>query len=208
MSINMGSIMRRVNAYAKSDDGKKKQQECIDDLIKSRKTTTASGQQLLSLHMMEQAARELANEIIRTASKYELPDSVMKNIRSLSSTKPYLVSDGQYRVDLFFTDDLSRESLYDDGYDGVVNIIALFNNGYVAKDYVYGFWDGHEPDGRGKHDPFRSDYANGDFVYIRSLDARPELRLMQEAVSDFKAKFGKKYNCTIKLDDIYEEETW
>ena len=174
----------------------------IDGYISSGVNKTGAGDDVVSLKAMESAARILANSIIMSAESHDLPESVMKNIRSIACTKPYPVSNGVYRVDLYFTDDLSRESLYSEQYDGVVNIIALFNNGYLASDTVYGFWDHH--DYTGEWNTLRT-LPGDDFAYVRSKIGRPALQFMQNAVNDFNTKYNGKYNAVATLDDIYQE---
>lgn len=202
MSINMGSIMSKVTAYSKTEECKERMRDYIDQCIAVGRAETYSGETIITTQVMQRAAIKLIRGIIDTAASYDLPPSVMHNINSLSCTAPYMVKDGEYRVDIFFTDDLSRESLYSEMYDGVINVIALFNNGYLAQDYVYGWWDGHKQ--TGDNNILRAN-AFDDFAYARSKLYRPALQFMQAAINDFNDKLGNLYNAVAILDGIYTE---
>lgn len=201
-SINSSSIMNKVKAYSRSVKGKLRMKEKINEYISDGVARTGGGGRVLTPGEMEKAAVKLASCIRAAALSYDLPASVMKNINSLSATKPYQMSDGAWRVDLFFTDDLSRESLYSEQYDGIVNIIALFNNGYLASDTVYGFWDHHNY--TGEWNVLRA-LPGSNFAYVRSKIGRPALQFMQEAVRSFNISVGASLGAKVILDDIYEE---
>ena len=178
----------------------------MSDYIESCKNkglkTTASGAKIVNEPEMIKAANILADSIISAASMFDIPETVMQNIKSISATKPYFGIDKKYHIDLFFTDDLSRESLYSDVYEGIVNIIALFNNGYLAQNLVYGFWDGHRS--ITNSNILRSPVGSN-FTYTSSKISRPALQFMQYAVSDFNSKYGNKNGVVVILDDIYSE---
>lgn len=202
MVLDQDSIFKKVYAFSKSDSGKRKMSEYIKQCEKNGLPETASGAKIINEKEMHNAAIVLAQSIISAASMFDLPESVMSNIRSISSTKPYFGQDKKYHIDLFFTDDLSRDSLYSDMYDGIVNIIALFNNGYLAQDLVYGFWDGHH-DITGNNILRTNPGSN--FTYTVSKISRPALQFMQYAISEFNSNYGKKNNITVELGDIYNE---
>ena len=90
--------------------------------------------------------------------------------------------------------------IYDLGYEGVDNIVALFNNGYHAKNFVYGWWDGHKATGDGV---LRSG-VDTDFAYVRSKKEREALRFIQQAVMDFNASYGAEYGVTAVEGIIYQ----
>jgi hypothetical protein len=194
--------MNKIEAYSRSVKGKLRMKEKVDEYISDGVTQTGGGGKILTPDEMEKAAATLASCIRATAMSYDLPASVMKNINSISATKPYQTANGEWRVDLFFTDDLSRESLYSEQYDGIVNIIALFNNGYLARDTVYGFWDNHEY--TGEWNVLRV-LPGANFAYIRSKIGRPALQFIQEAVRSFNISIGNSLGAKVILDDIYEE---
>lgn len=200
--MNLSSIMGKVNTYARSSAGQARIKKTIEDYRAAGVSKTAGGSTLLSPAVMERTAAQLANYICQAAASCDLPASVSKNINSIACTKAYRQPDGSYRVDLYFTDDLSRDSLYSDGYDGVTNIIALFNNGYLASDNVYGFWDNHTY--TGEWNTLRTNPGDG-FAYVRSKISRPALQFMQQAVNDFNSTIGASVGATALLADIYKE---
>ena len=77
--------------------------------------------------------------------------------------------------------------------------MALLNNGYHAKDYVYGDWDGHSPTGESKFDGRSIDTS----AYIRSRKDREGLQFIQQAVRDFNGNYGADYNVTAIASDQY-----
>ena len=105
---------------------------------------------------------------------------------------------GDYECYIYFTDDLSRNSLETDDSqgEGINNIVALFNNGYVASAPKYGWWNGHSPTGESV---YRSG-QNNNSAYVRSTQARPSLHFMQAAIEDFYKKYKSKYKMSVLLN--------
>lgn len=165
---------------------------------------TNGGTKLVTKETVLELAVKLRKLIIKHAEIANVPASVMDNIRSLVCTAPYKDSTGSSLViDLYFTDNLHRDSLYEDGYpDGISNIIALFNNGYLASDFVYGWWDGHRS--TGDESGYRSFHVDNS-AFVRSKIALPGLQFLQDAVEEFNTTVGSDYMVTVKLDDIYNE---
>lgn len=138
-----------------------------------------------------------------TAADYDLPESVMEHINGIESSGyiTKLPNNEGYEIHLSFSGDLHRDSLDNDlGYEGVDNIVALFNNGYHAKNFVYGWWDGHKATGDGV---LRSG-VDTDFAYVRSKKEREALRFIQQAVMDFNASYGAEYGVTAVEGIIYQ----
>jgi len=124
--------------------------------------------------------------------KKRLPDSIAQVGNTLKSTPPKKV-DGGYEVQIKFDKSaLRRDSLGNDlGYDGIDNIVALFNNGYHARNYVYGWWNSHKS-------------ATGDtYAWVQSKKEREPLRFMQDAVAEFNATYGAKYGIVVELGSDY-----
>lgn len=96
---------------------------------------------------------------------------------------------GKYEIHVNFNhEELDRESLWKQGYPGGVdNIAALMNQGYSAKDYVYGEW----PTGSGNR--------------IRSKKSRQGAHFMQAAVEHFNTQYGPY--AIAELSDEYEGGT-
>lgn len=210
-SIDMSSIMKKVGAYAKSPDGIKRQTAVLDKYRKEGVRKTGTGDRVITTTDMEDAAAKLALMITNAARSYAgmsgsggIPPSVMSLIETLDYTKPMEMSDGSYVVNLYFCladrDALYRPSLLDT-YGGIDNIIALFNSGYNASDYVYGYWDNHQYTGEWnilRQNPF------SDFAYIRSRKERDGLYFMQSGVDDFNGNYGSYYGANAVLGDEYK----
>ena len=193
--INMNSIAEKVRKFSQTPAGKEKMKKAVEKLANSNKAQTALGQELLSRSRMVELTEELIGVIKSTAASYDLPPSVMKHFDSLD----YIIQagdDGNVESLIYFADDSSRESLDADIYtgDGIDNIIALFNNGYVASSYAYGWWDGHTPT------PGNIISTSGS-VYVRSKIGRPSLRFMQRAIEDFASRYTGKYPMVVELND-------
>jgi len=181
--INWSSISDKAKAYSKTDSGKKKMSEAITNLKKSGSGVTSSGDEVLTHSKMSELAEEFIDMLKKQAASFDLAESVMEHFDSLD----YMIEDAGnnvFQCFIYFRDDLGRESLYrgDNTSEGINNIVALFNNGYVASKSVYGYWK--------KHD-----------TYVHSVPARPSLHFMQRSIEDFINKYHNKYNITAVLND-------
>lgn len=145
--------------------------------IANNKTLSVQSQK-----QMEEAGQKLLDTIIK-----HLPTSLSHIGKQLTGCISSVHSEnGQYQIDVVFpTEIIRRESLYSDEYDGVDNIIALFNNGYKAKNPVYGYWK--PADKR-----------------VRSTVSRSSLKFMQEAIDEFNSAYGNQYACRAKLGEQYK----
>ena len=202
MNINMGSIMSKMRAFSESPKGKKRMKACLEMYEKEGRASTAAGDKLLTEKMMWEAVSKFIHVMKITAADYDLPESVMEHINGLESSGliTKLPNDGGYEIHLSFSGDLHRDSLENDlGYEGIDNIVALFNNGYHARNYVYGWWDNHKATGDGV---LRSGY-DSKFAYVRSRKEREALRFIQQAVINFNANYGTEYGVTAVESAIY-----
>lgn len=85
------------------------------------------------------------------------------SIGDINVESPLETADGCYSIKLNFSDEaLKRKSLWNGdsthgGYtgNGLYDIIGLFVNGYVTDRSAYGFWVGHENNGRIKTPTYR-----------------------------------------------------
>lgn len=198
-SVNISSIMGKVKSYSASKEGKRRMSNVIDEYISSGKDVTAGGSKLISDKSMNEAAEKLRSILLSTAQSSGLPMSVLKHIEGLQCSNVVRHSDGTCEMFIYFGGDLHRDSLYADGYDGVDNIVAVLNNGYHARDYVYGDWDTHSPTGESVFDGRSIDSS----AYIRSRKDREGLHFIQQAVADFNGNYGADYNVTAKPGDAY-----
>lgn len=199
-NINLDSIMKKVTAYSRTDSGKAKMREVIQKYRAEGTGNTGAGGKVMTEADMWTAASKMIAVLRSTAQSYGLPASVMRHFDSLECSKIYEMPDGSSVIYIYFEDELHRDSLYPEGYDGVQNIIALLNNGYHAKDYVYGSWEGHSPTGESKLDGRSIDTS----AYIRSRKDREGLQFIQQAISDFNGNYGADYNVTAVASDDYK----
>ena len=142
-------------------------------------------------------ADKLISCLVNTAKGYGLPPSVIKHFESLEYTKPHLVSmykSIEYSSSIYFEDALRgllhRDSLYPDKYEGVDNIVAVFNNGYDAGNHVWGIWVPAPEDSAG---------WGHDAIYAASKTHRDGLHFIQQAIDDFNGNFGYYYGATAWL---------
>lgn len=186
-SINIGSVMSKVQAFTNSKDGKEKIRQKIKEYRELGVSRTEGGGFVMTVENMCIAAEDMINLLQSSAAQHGLPQSVLDHFRSLAYNPPAPVGDGKdlYAVDIFFQDDMSRMSLLitsgkKEGQrtgDGINNIVALFNNGYCAGGTVFGSWGGHESLGT-----------------VASRRKRDEGRFIEQAVMEFNVKWGKTYN--------------
>lgn len=157
----------------------------IEKYAKEGRDVTAAGDRLVSDKTMWEAAVKFIDIMKQTARSFDLPESVMAHIENMYSGSIVQTPRG-YEVPLYFWGDLHRDSLENDlGYNGVDNIVALFNNGYHARNYVYGRWSSHD-------------------ITVRSKKERDALRFIQQAVRNFNNSYGSKYNVTAVAGTAYE----
>lgn len=198
-SINLNSIMHKVEAYGRSVKGKLRMKECIEKYSTDGINKTIAGGKVVTEGEMWEAASKLISVLRSTARSYSLPASVLKHFDSLKCSEIRKMPDGTSVIYVYFGDDLHRDSLYSDGYDGIDNIVALLNNGYHAKDYVYGYWDNHAPTGES--------YLDGRSIstsaFIRSRKDREGLNFIGQAIRDFNGNYGADYNVTAIAGEDY-----
>lgn len=199
--ISASVLQRKAEAWSRTPEGQKRMKAVIDRYRKEGRETTNAGSRLDSRAMLIEAADRMMSVLRRNAMDAGLPESVMKHFDSMAYGTPIALGDGTYMLSIYFTDNLHRDSLENDStdYDGVDNIIALFNNGVHAENYVYGWWDGHKPSGEAIS---RSLYDDG-FAWVRSKKDREGLHFIQQAVADFNGNYGSMYNVTAKAGDDY-----
>lgn len=196
---NTQSIFSKCKEWSESKKGKERMKQVISQMQKDGQRVTAAGSEVLTKSRMSELADELISILRNTAASYDLPPSVLDHFESLTYVVQDL-GDGEYEFDIYFADDLSRESLYTDENQGsgINNIIALFNNGYVASAPKYGWWENHKPTGESL---IRSG-VNGKDAYIRSLQGRQSLNFMQRAIQDFVSKYQGKYPLSVGLNTM------
>lgn len=188
MAISAAALMGKVEAYAKTPAGQKKMSDKItsyrngSDAHVSQTGRTYGGGKIMTIDQMVDAAKDLIAILKRAAASANLPESVMEHVESYMFTTPYVLPDGSMAMEIYMSEAPGRASLYPEKYGGVDNIVAIFNNGYTAKDRVYGNW--HEK-------------------YVSSLDKRQGTFFMQKAIDEFMSKYSAEYDVSVELDPIY-----
>lgn len=213
MKINMGPIMSKVSVYAKSAEGKGRMKEYIGQCRSQGRSETFGGSTIITEDEMVVAAGHMVQLIQEAGRNASLPESVMNHLSNLEVSPPTHRPDGSVAVYIYFSGDLHRDSLEDDSDyyggefggrtgEGVDNIVALFNNGANAKNFVYGSWSGHNPTG------YALDRSAGDlkpgYAWVRSRKDREALHFIQKAVDTFNDTWGTLYNTTAVAGDEYK----
>lgn len=170
--IGANEVMKMLNSFVASSQGKQAIQAEIDagNLICRTEADAV------------EAAVALEGALRSSAGSCDLPGSVMSHIDSARHGPPVLRPDGSGYITISLGGDLSRQSLDPGSYYGIDNIVALFNNGYSARDYVFGEWHGRE---------------------TASMIQRPGLHFLETAVDDFNSSYGTKINATARLIGDY-----
>ena len=194
VNISASSIQQKVENWSRFSEGKRRIKEVINKYEKEGRQTTQAGSRLQhSEASIYEAADKMISVLRNAARDAELPNSVLAHFDSLDHSSIIKMPGGSSVVYIYFTDDLHRPSLDNDlGYEGINNIIALFNNGAHAESYIYGWWDGHTATGEAL---FRSSGVNNS-TWVRSQKDREGLHFIQQAVSDFNGNYGSIYNAT------------
>jgi hypothetical protein len=186
--------MAKVKAYSESSEGKKRMEECVDTYRALGIKKTAAGTKVLTEEDMSLAVCRLMDCIITAAEEHDVPESVLRHLRDYSDSDICRLSGssgGKYgaMIFIYFGYGRSRKSLYEEKYEGVDDIVRLFNNGYHAKKYVYGWWDGHSPTGA----PEYGREVEGS-VWIRSKKDREGAHFIEEGIHDFEGNYASLYN--------------
>lgn len=203
MSVNIDSIMKKVGAWEKSDAGQKRIQEKITEYQKTGVEKTQGGTSLMTEAKAREAAQVFIDILIKKAEKQHLHSDVLFHIQNTYRSGPIIKGEKSWKLPLYFGGDLRRRSLRkaDGTYtgDGIDNIVALFNNGYKANQWVFGEWEGHKAAKGERRGP------NGD-VWIRSAKERDALRFIQRAKFEFDNVYGKEHNIEVQIADTYYKE--
>lgn len=166
MTINETSIMNKVKKFVSSPAGMKKVMK-------------------MSNLNIQNVCNDLINCIINS-----FPESIKSEFLSLNTNDwvgTPIINNNYFEIEITIPPDLlQRPSMLTDvGYEGVDNIVALLNNGYHAKCYVYGYWE-----------------SKG--IYTYSKKDRESLHFMKNAINDFNLRYGSTSGCHAELDEKYE----
>lgn len=205
-SIDWNRILGKAEKLIESPPIKKKRDEIVKGILLG-KITIGFGDGSGSLKTVEEAADKFIQVLHSEISSHVGEPYEVGGISGLAQDvmdevdygKPYCVGD-KYYIDIYFTNELSRQSLRPKEYDGIDNIVALLNSGYDAIDYVYGFWIDHT--GQVSSD------MEGNPKKIFSLKSRGGAHFMEQAIIDFMGNYATEYNVTkIELSDEYGVRT-
>ena len=192
MGINYASIEAKAKAYMDGAKGQERARTKLQEYMVTGKDRTKAGSYVMNHTRMRRIADEFVRAVQRLASAQALssgssfsdPSSVVELFQSMSISNPEKLDENTYKVTVNFTGDLSRRSLEPDRYGGIDNIVALFNNGYVAPgaEYVIGTWHGETTSG---------------------LPIRDGGRFMQAAQQHIESKYASR-DVIVELNPVYE----
>lgn len=203
--IDESTIMAKLHAWEKIPENKKRMDAKIREISgRGGMATTAAGSRVRTEEDMLMAADKFIDILQKCAEDAGLPESVMAHFRELFASRPVKLPNGETVIVVRFGGDLHRDSLENDhGYEGIDNIVALFNNGYDARNYVYGWWNGHTA--TTDEVSFRSG-TDGDYAWVRSKLSRPALNFIQQAVADFNGNYGADYGAVAVAGEDYRKK--
>lgn len=190
MAVNAGSIMSKLREWAGTSEGQQRMNSVIQSYVRGGDSRVAAtgrtegGSKIITYKEAAGAAEELISYIRQCAASCNLPASVMAHIESFQASSPE-EHDGIVNISISMLDDPSRDSVQPQTYEGVYNIVALFNSGYTAKASVHGYWETADKD-------------------IWTLKHRDGLHFMQSAIERFNKVYGSEYNVTVFLSSEYE----
>lgn len=180
-SINIESILAKAKACTETTQFQKKVEQKTDTLITSGGIASTSGGRMVTVGGMNMAAAKFI-EVLK--SEIEGSDIAISNAISLEHGSPVKVGVNKYQIDVWFSNNLHRESLVPDKYGGIENIVALFNNGYSAGNTVYGIWHGEQ---------------------IASLTERIGIHFIESAVRNYMGNYASEYGVIdIEIDSAYK----
>lgn len=196
--INWNSILSKAIGYMETPKMKKKVRELTDNILLGRIQVSGNGSMKApktvedaAFKFMEVLTNELTNHIGEDYGSGEFSTLAQDVLSELDCGKPYKVGD-EFYINVYFNTDLHRESILPERYDGIDNIAALLNNGYSARDSIYGFWTNH----------------HGKTAKIISLEYRRGAHFVEQAIADFMGNYATEYNVlSITPSEDYEIRT-
>lgn len=159
----------------------------VEDFMSGSKVQIGNGKMISRDYLERVVPRGFQFILTDIAKGAGVPDSVLNSIAKGIRIGKLKNKGNKFTVDITFDEkEIHRESLYDDEYpDGLLNIIALFNSGYSAGNYVYGWWDNHEQLGiAASESAYRSGIGMKD-AFVRSRKEREGLWFVSDAIDAF-----------------------
>lgn len=195
-NIDMKSIMEKAVKATNTSEFQKQVEAKTDEFAltgNSRgKSNTVGGMPTSPSFAAAKFIEVLRNEIrsLEATSGFadgKLGATAVEALSQLDHGSPYKVGKHKYQIPVWFENDLRRDSLCLDEYDGIDNIAALLNSGYAAGHIVYGIWLNHSP------------------FNIPSLQHRSGAHFIENAIRDYMGNYASDYGVTsIEVDDIYK----
>lgn len=195
-NIDMKSIMEKAVKATNTSKFQKQIEAKTDEFALTGngggKANTVGGMPASPLLAAAKFIEVLRNEIrsLEATSGFadgKLGATAVEALSQLDHGTPYKVGKYKYEIPVWFENDLRRDSLCPDEYDGIDNIAALLNSGYDAGHVVYGIWLHHSP------------------FNIPSLQHRSGVHFIENAIRDYMGNYASDYGVTnIEVDDIYK----
>ena len=178
--INEAAIQAKVRAWGKTAEGQAKINRVINNYIQTGTSSVTITGNIITEAQMAEAAEKMKSILIQCSSG--LPSSVQAHVANTSIGAITQTGPSSYSVELSFEGDMFRESLQPSIYGGVDNIVALFNNGYFARNEVYGDWHGYR---------------------VFSKKERAGTHFVTHAVAVFNSTCGGQYHATASASGEY-----
>lgn len=196
-SINMSSILAKAKRHINTPEMQKKIEDAVDRAVLSGrygvrgKTITIYGLRSAADKFIEVLQNEIksheASDWSNELANGGLGKTAIDSLTKLSHGAPIKIGKNRYKIGVWFTDNLHRESLAPDKYDGVDNIAALLNSGYSAGHTVYGVWRGHGEEER------------------YSLVSRSGAHFIENAIRNYMDGYASEYGVIdIEINDVYK----
>lgn len=191
--INTDAIVNKAKTYMRSPAAQKRIEQKIDSAVMTGGSVSDANGKTITMTGAREAAEKfievLQNEIksLGAGSGYadgRLGGTAVASLTQLKHGGIRKTGKNKYQIEVWFADDLHRESLVPDRYDGVENIAALLNKGYHARNTVYGTWHGKD---------------------VASLQQRDGSHFIEHAIDTFMVNYASTYGVTaIEAADIYQ----
>lgn len=192
-NIDMKSIMEKAVKATNTSKFQKQTEAKTDEYVltgggSGGGAATATGAPFAAAKFIEVLQNEIKSlEATSGFADGKLGATAVEALSQLGHGRPYKVGKYKYQIPVWFENDLRRDSLCLNEYDGIDNIAALLNSGYDAGHVVYGIWLHHSP------------------FNIPSLQHRSGARFIENAIRDYMGNYASDYGVTdIEVDDIYK----
>lgn len=168
MSVNVSAIKAAINGYVNSPAFKSANKAAISEVTREK---------------AEEATQLLADCINRAIASSGMSGGAVAAVGTAVSGGVTPVGDGSSYRGTVLLPGQSRPSLYPEKYGAVIDMALLLNNGYSARDKVFGIWHG-EP--------------------VKSLQFRTGAHFVPNGVREFNAGYGAAYNAHAEVSGGFE----